>query len=187
MAKTKKAPAKSKGGKAGAKSASSKRPAASKAAGPPAKKKSAQISAGSAKAVRLTFSYDGPAVKLISQDRVEMTVPQSDPLKGFARQKGFWAELRDKQDKTLYRQVIHNPTRNDAEVFPDPNENPEQSIAREAAPKRKGVFVVLVPDTDEGDSVTMCRSPLDKAGPGRGIRALASEPATKFRRFKLKK
>ncbi|MBC8029137.1 MAG: hypothetical protein H7Z16_03420 [Pyrinomonadaceae bacterium] len=186
MVKTRKAPAKAKGGKAAVK-VRSKPSAASKSTKPPAKKKAAPASAGSTKAVRLTFSYDGPAVKLVSQDRVEMTVPPTDPLKGFGKQKGFWAELRNKQDKTLYRQVIHNPTRNDAEVFPDPDESPEQSIAREAAPKRKGVFVVLVPDTDEGDSVTMCRSPLDKTGPGRGIRAFASKPAIKFRRFKLMK
>jgi len=150
-------------------------------------KKTGEVTTGSPKAIRLTFSYDGPAVKLLSQERVEMIVPPSDPLSGFKGQKGFWAELRDKQDKTLYRQVLHNPTRNDAEVFPDPDEHPEQNVGRAPAPKRKGGFVVLLPDIEGGDSVTMCRSPLDKTGPGRGIRALASKPATKFRRFKLMK
>lgn len=187
MAKTKKALSKSRSAKAAAKPRRGKRAATSGSVKTPANKKEDDVTSGGAKAVRLTFAYDGSAVKLVSQERVEMTVPPSDPLKGVGKQKGFWAELRNKQDKTLYRQVIHNPTRNDAEVFPDPDENPEQSISREAAPKRKGVFVVLVPDTNEGDSVTMCRSPLDKTGPGRGIRALASKPATKFRRFKLKK
>lgn len=138
-------------------------------------------------AVRLTFSYDGPAVKLLSQERVEMVIPPSDPLQGFAKHKGFWAELKDEEDRTLYRQVIHNPTRNDAEVFPDPEGNPDQSITRERAPKRKGVFEVLVPDLEAGHSVTMCRSPLDKTGPGRGVRSLASKPATKFRRILLEK
>jgi hypothetical protein len=126
-------------------------------------------------------------VKLVSQERVEMVVPPSDPLSSFKGQKGFWAELRNKQDKTLYRQVLHNPTRNDAEIFPDPDEHPEQNITRAPAPKRKGGFVVLVPDTEEGNSVTMCRSPMEKTGPARGNRALASKPAMKFRRFKLKK
>jgi hypothetical protein len=149
--------------------------------------KSNKFEEGSTRAIRLTFSYDGPSVKLVSQERVEMVIPASDPLSSFRGRKGFWAELRNKQDQTLYRQVLHNPTRNDAEIFPDPEENPEAGISRAPAPKRKGGFVVLVPDTEEGDSVTMCRSPLDKTGPARGNRALASKPAMKFRRFKLKK
>lgn len=184
MAKTKKVPIESKSGKAGVKSRSRKPPATSRSGKPPAKSKSDKVSAESTKAVRLTFSYDGAAVNLVSQQRVEMAIPPSDPVKAFGKRKGFWAELRSEQDETLYRQVIHNPTRNDAEVFPVEG---ERSISREPAPKRKGVFVVVVPDTDKGDTVTMCRSPLDKKGPARGVRALASKPATKFRRFKLKK
>jgi hypothetical protein len=41
--------------------------------------------------MRLTFSYDGDDVKLISQQRTEMVVPASDPVTGFKKQKGFWA------------------------------------------------------------------------------------------------
>ena len=113
-----------------------------------------------------------------------MIVPPTDPVRGFEKQKGFWAELKSKQDKTLYRRVMHNPTRNDAEVFPD---DPEQSISRTPAPKRKGVFVVVVPVTDKGREVTLSRSPVKEKGPLRGIRALASQPASEVLRFKLKK
>ncbi|HEX5886297.1 MAG TPA: hypothetical protein VFY67_17275 [Pyrinomonadaceae bacterium] len=136
------------------------------------------------KAMRLTFSYEGDEVKLISQKRTEMMVPPSDPVTGFNKQKGFWAELKNDRDKTLYRHVMHNPTRNDAEVFP---ETPGQSISREPAPKRKGVFVVVVPDTDKGEEVTLSRSSPDEEGPESGLRALASTPATEIMRFKLKK
>ena len=134
--------------------------------------------------MRLTFSYAGDDVKLISQQPVDMQLPPSDPLKGYSRYKGFWAELKSKKDKTLYRRVMHNPTRNDAEVFSD---DPEQSISREPAPKRRGVFIVVVPDTDQSDSVTLFRSEPETKGPARGIRALASKPATEILRFKLKK
>jgi hypothetical protein len=136
------------------------------------------------KAMRLTFSYEGDDVKLISQKRAEMMVPPSDPVKGFDKQKGFWAELKNERDKTLYRQVMHNPTRNDAEVFP---ETPGQSISREPAPKRKGVFVVVVPDTGKGEEVTLSRSSPEEQGPASGLRALSSKPATEIMRFKLKK
>ena len=135
------------------------------------------------KAVRLTFSYDGDNVELISQQPVEMTVPPSDPVEGYAEHKGFWAELKDKKDVTLYRRVMHNPTRNDAEVFSD---DPNQRISRQAAPDRKGVFVVVVPDTEEGHEVTLSSSAPPK-GLARGIRSLANQPASEIARFTLKK
>jgi hypothetical protein len=184
MAKAKKVSTKSKSRKLAAKSRSRKTPKTSKRAKPPAKSKSGKASTKSPKAMRLTFSYDGDKVKLVSQQQVEMIVPPSDPVKGFANHKGFWAELKSEQDKTLYRSVMHNPTRNDAEVFSD---EPEQSISREPAPKRKGVFVVVVPDTDKGREVTLSRSAPEVRGPARGIRALAAKPATEIARFRLKK
>jgi hypothetical protein len=130
-----------------AKAKSSSKMVKSRTVKPSAKTKSAKAATESPKAVRLTFSYDGDKVKLISQLQVEMTVPHSDATKGFAQHKGFWAELKGQQDQTLYRHLMHNPTKNDAEVFSD---DPEQSISRQPAPKRKGVFVVVVLDTDQG-------------------------------------
>ena len=160
----------------------SKKSSKSKASKAPAKTKAKPPEP--VKAMRLTFSYDGDNVKLVSQKRTEMMVPPSDPLQGFNKQKGFWAELKNERDKTLYRHVMHNPTKNDAEVFP---ETPGESISREPAPKRKGVFVVVVPDTGKGEEVTLSRSSPEEEGPESGLRALASTPATEIMRFKLKK
>src|SRR5262249_12044390 len=129
-------------------------------------------------------SYDGNNVKLLTQQRVEMSVPASDAVKGYGTHKGFWAELRSGGDKTLYRTVMHNPTKNDAEVFPG---SPSEGISRVPAPERKGVFVVVVPDTDEGEQVILCRSAPATKGPTRGIRALAGTPAEEILRLKLKK
>jgi len=150
----------------------------------PAKSKQTKAATESPKALRLTFSFDGDKVKLVSQQTVEMVVPASDPVKGFSKQKGFWAELKNEQNKTLYRRVMHNPTRNDAEVF---SGGPDQNISRAPAPKRKGVFVVVVPDTEKGDAVTLSRSSPPTTGPKRGLLSLATKPATEFLRFKLKK
>lgn len=169
--KAKKKPSKSKSSKAKARKA-------------PAKAKARKTPPEPMKAMRLTFSYDGDNVKLISQQRTEMIVPPSDPVKGYGKQKGFWAELKNEQDKTLYRQVMHNPTRNDAEIFP---ETPGESISREPAPKRKGIFVVLVPDTEKGEEVTLFRSAPETKGPASALFSLASKPATEIMRFKLKK
>ncbi len=111
-----------------------------------------------------------------------MMVPPSDPVKGVARQKGFWAELKGAKNRTLFRRVMHNPTRNDAEVFSD---DPYQSISRVPAPKRKGVFVVVVP-AGKGEEVALVRSATNKKSADRGVRSLATEPATEFARFKIK-
>ena len=172
------------------KSKARKAPARTKARKAPAKVKAtkktspASTSPEPMKATRLTFSYDGDNVKLVSQKRTEMKVPPSDPVTAYGKQKGFWAELKNERDKTLYRHVMHNPTRNDAEVFP---ETPGQSISREPAPKRKGLFVVVVPDTAKGEEVTLFRSSPEEQEPASGLRALASKPATEIMRFKLKK
>jgi hypothetical protein len=146
--------------------------------------KASKKAAESNKAMRLTFSYDGDDVKLLSQQRTEMIVPASDAVKGYGTHKGFWAELRSGSDKILYRTVMHNPTKNDAEVFP---ESPGEVISRVPAPKRKGVFTVLLPDTDKGQQVILCRSTPATKGPTKGIRALASKPAEELLRLKLNK
>ncbi|HKN83615.1 MAG TPA: hypothetical protein VJW17_09265, partial [Pyrinomonadaceae bacterium] len=56
---------------------SGKKPASSKSRKPARTSKLAQTKAApeSTNAVRLTFSYEGDNVKLISQQRTEMTVP----------------------------------------------------------------------------------------------------------------
>ena len=146
--------------------------------------KATKTSRDTNKAMRLTFSYDGDDVKLVSKQRTEMIVPPSDTVQGYGKYKGFWAEVRSGSDKTLYRTVMHNPTKNDAEVFP---ESPGGEITREPAPKRKGVFVVLVPETDKGEDVILCRSTPETKGPKRGIRSLAGKPAKEILRLKLKK
>jgi hypothetical protein len=164
--------------------ATRKRPRKSKARKTPAKAKARKTAPESNKAVRLTFSYDGNDVKLLTQQPTEMIVPSTDALKGYGTHKGFWAELRSGRDKTLYRTVMHNPTKNDAEVFPG---TPNEGISRMPAPDRKGVFVVVVPDTDEGEEVILCRSKPATKGPTKGVRALASNPAEEILRLKLKK
>jgi hypothetical protein len=134
------------------------------------------------KAIRLTFAYDGDKVQLVSQQPIEMVVPPSAPVTGFAAQKGFWAELKDANNKTLYRQVMHNPIRGDVEVFSD---DPAKSVARQPVPGRKGVFVVLVPDTEHGREVALSSSPGVQPGPM--AMTGANQAASEIARIKLDK
>jgi hypothetical protein len=119
-------------------------------------------------AIRLIFEYDGDEVRLISRQHVDMPVPPTDALERYEGQQGSWAEVRDADDTTLYRQILHDPIRRDAEVFSD---GPEQSIARVPVERPTGVFFVLVPDFPEADHVALMNSP-----PARpGLRATANE------------
>lgn len=180
-------PTKSMPRKLAAKTKSTRRPK-------PGKKKAGSRKAPSrtTKALRLIFSYEGDKVKLVSKKPVRMTIPPSDSLEGYEEHKGFWAELKGAKKKTLYRHVLHNPTKNDAEIFPD---DPEQGITRVPAPNRTGTFVVLVPDTVKGHEVTLSRSagvPVTNEGTPRfGLtampRSLATGPAVQFKSIKLKK
>lgn len=135
-----------------------------------------QVEEKPAKAIRMIFAFDGEHVHLVSQQSVEMVLPPSDALQGAEGHKGFWYELRDAQDRPLYRRVMNNPMREDVEVFSD---DPKQTIARQPAPNRKGVFVVVVPDTEVGHTITLSSSP-------RRLQ-LANQPAKEIARFALRK
>jgi hypothetical protein len=113
------------------------------------------------RAVRLTFSRDGNDVTLLSQQTVEMTVAPSDTTENIANHKGFWYELRDAQQKLLYRRVMHLPVAESKEVFGPPGL--DHSISRVPISQPKGTFSVVVPDVDRGHTVVLMSSPSDPA------------------------
>jgi hypothetical protein len=58
---------------------------------------------------RLTFEFDGSTIRQISEQRVEMTVPSSHPTSEYSGHTGFWFELRDANENTIYRRVMADP------------------------------------------------------------------------------
>ena len=104
------------------------------------------------RAVRLTFAYKGDKVELVSQQRVEMRVPPTGPVRRGARQGGFWYELKDATNRTLYRHVMPNPIVRDVEVFTN---EPKQPVRRQPVSEPEGVFTVLVPELRGGHAVTL--------------------------------
>jgi len=85
--------------------------------------------------VRLTFTYEGDEVRLVSQQPVEMIVPPTNALSGYEGEQGFWVEVRSEQEAALHRRVMDDPLRQDVEVF---SPDPEQSIARTPVEKPSG-------------------------------------------------
>jgi hypothetical protein len=109
-------------------------------------------------AIRLTFSYDGRKVKLQSTQYLRMKAPPSDRVDEYEKQSGTWIELRDAEQRVLYRKVLHDvmPTAMEA-----PSGDPVRTFTRVPAPSQKGVFSVVVPDLAQAAQVLLYSSPGD--------------------------
>lgn len=124
--------------------------------------------------LRLTFSYEGANVQLISQQSVEMMPPLPEPVPLQAGQSGFWYELRDESDRILYQRRVHNPIQFEMTVYSNDPEIPMKKINVE---NPQGVFELLAPDIKEVQKIVLFSSPID---PER-----AANPATELARFEL--
>ena len=123
-------------------------------------------------ALRLTFSYNRERVTLdFIRTLEEMPTPESDPLE-HDPEAGFWYELRDADNITLYRQVVHNPLRYDAEVYLE-----EGTIVRQVFDDYADTFDLLVPALATAARIALFSSPLNPETLG--------EAASEFATFSL--
>ena len=124
--------------------------------------------------LRLTFSYEGSTVRLVSSQSIEMKPPPAElePIK--KDQAGFYYELVDTHGRPLYQHVIHNPIRLEEEIF---SSEPNAPILTQKVEDPRGIFELLVPDAPDAHSVILFSSPLDPAESGR--------PAAELARFQL--
>jgi hypothetical protein len=127
---------------------------------------------GTDTAYRLTFSYNRESVTLDFIEMLEeMPTPESDPLE-HDEESGFWYELRDADNATLYRQVVHNPLRYDAEIYLE-----DATIARQLFDDYADSFDLLVPAFSNGIQIALFSSPLNPETSG--------EVAAEFATFSL--
>ncbi len=130
-------------------------------------------------AIRLTFSYEGNRIGLISKLKIRKRLPHpvsNDIQKG--QTPGFWLELSNKSRRLLYRQIINNPIRIDTEVF---SENPSESIIRQELSDLKGTFSIVIPDILQARNLDLFSSPVLSEGM-RGLQ----KPASKIFHLDLK-
>src|SRR5271163_4887840 len=92
------------------------------------------------RALRLTFTYEGEKVDILSQQSIDMIVPAPATAPPQQGQSGCWSELRDANDRPLYSAVLHNPIRSIVEDYSKETQaiNPKEVI------HPKGCFVLLV-------------------------------------------
>ncbi len=106
--------------------------------------------------LRLVFEYEGRDVRLVSSERVAMTPLPSHELAPGEGATGFWYEVRDPDERPLYRRITENPVQTSVEVLTD---DPERPLAREAVSEPRGHFVLHVPDLDEAATLLLIGSP----------------------------
>jgi hypothetical protein len=146
---------------------------------------------GSSKyAYRVVFEYEGDQIRKVSQQRIEMSAPPSHSIEGHQNEVGFWYELRDANDKPVYRRVIQNPIQSTAEVF-----SPDGSIVRRPVEKPRGVFHIVVPEISEAATLVLVGTPQPApvpAGPPADeksrppIPRVGTQAAREIARFSLK-
>ena len=109
------------------------------------------------RALRLTFSYSSKGIHLDEIRPLEgMPLPPTDPIQ-HGPEAGFWYELRDAKNATLYRQVVDNPMRHEAEVYAE-----GAPIERLTKEDHADSFTLLAPGL-EGVTAIALFSPLDPA------------------------
>lgn len=137
------------------------------------------------RAVRLTIAYSGDQMELVSQQSVAMKVPPSDPVEEVAARAGFMVDLKDAQDHTLYRRVMHDPIQRDVEVF---SPDPRQTVQRAPVAEPRGVFSVVLPEIEAAQAVSLIGPPPPSAERPFGVARIEAlrEPAREIARFELK-
>jgi hypothetical protein len=120
---------------------------------------------------RLTFTYEGDQVRLISEQHVTMILPPSQTADELERQAGFRIVLRDDRGQPAYARALPNPFRFDREVF---DRDPNRSIRMEANPNPRGTFVILVPALENATRLEFFGHPLRPKAHLEATRRLAS-------------
>ena len=140
-------------------------------------------------AYRVTFEYQGGQVTKTAQQRIAMATPPSHEIEGHQEEAGFWYELRDANDKTVYRRIMQSPIQTTVEVF-----SPEGTITRRPVQNPSGVFQLVVPEISGASNLVLVGTPQPPPAPvGTAaqerarppVRRVGSGPAREIARFSL--
>ena len=125
-------------------------------------------------ATRLTFSYKGDKIKLLTTQTLRMKPLISPNLKNKKAISGFWYELRDIKGRTLFKHIEYNPIQYEVEVRSDDANRP---FTRIKVKNPSGIFTLLIPYFREATEVALFSSPPETMG----------EPAREIGRFPMHK
>jgi hypothetical protein len=118
------------------------------------------------RSVRLILEESGGEIRLISRETVNMMPPPA-PVIPERGQSGVWAELRTRDEKPVYHQILAQLSVPGMEVF---SNDPKEGIRRVDSDRPRTV-VLIVPDTDEARALVI----MGPADPRAGNR-MAADP-----------
>ena len=125
-------------------------------------------------AVRVTLSYQGKELRVVSRKVLFIRTPPSAPLEIPEKQAGFWFHVEDANGHLLYRRVMDNPIQFDTET---PSDDPERPLKRVPLSERRGTFFLLIPILREARTVRIFSSPFELEK--------AAESAAEIMRFNI--
>ena len=125
------------------------------------------------RAIRLTFTYEGGRVEILSQQKVAMLSPPSDALNYNKKSSGFWYEVHDSKGRPLFRRIIQNPIQQAVEVRSDDRDRP---LTWQEVEKATGQFVLVIPDLEKASHLVLFSSPLEIKKTGQPARPMAQFP-----------
>ena len=133
-------------------------------------------------ALRLTFDYQGTAIRLTDSRRVEMMTPPVVAPAPQPGQSGYWIQVTDTAGRVVYHRSLHNPIAVDTEAYaPDRT----QSITRVPLPTIEGQFTVLIPDLPGAQAFALL-GPADPRSPSTPARELLRLDVEALRKFRPK-
>lgn len=125
------------------------------------------------RAWRVTFDYDGDEIAVRRSELIDKRVPPSDPLLRdgeTAGRSGFWLELADADQRTVWRRVMDDPRSTSLEA---PAGDRPGELTRATLESPKGTFRVLLPARDDVRYVSVASSPLAPVAEARRARVIA--------------
>lgn len=106
------------------------------------------------------FEYTGNQFRVLSDNRVRMAPPPSDPVANYENQTGFWVSVSDAQGSILYRRIMQTPSFPGVEVFTN---KPTETLYRFDS-NAPSILVVVIPDLPMGTRLELFGSARDAEG-----------------------
>jgi hypothetical protein len=132
-----------------------------------------QPSKQQSQSLRVTLSYEGSDVRVVTKQVVTMVPPPSEANRAEEGQSGFWYELRDGEGHKLYQRIIQNPIKFAFEVRSDP----DRPLSWQKVREPRGNFVLLMPALEYAKTLVLFSSPFEPEA--------ATKPAKEIAHFDL--
>ena len=109
------------------------------------------------KSLRLDFRYENYNIALVSQTRIEIIPPPSDPIEQADDYNGYYVKLTDGEGRVFYVQRLQNPFRTETESYGDDAPGP---ITYESLKDPDLTFSILIPDPGAVFTFEIINNPL---------------------------